>query len=76
MDACLKESDTALIMTNWPEFTNEITPETLAGTSCKLMIDCWRTLDQTKFTKDCKVLYLGQGLTAEEQKLDELATAH
>lgn len=76
IEVCLKESDTALIMTNWPEFTDEITPETLAETSCKLMIDCWRTLDQTKFTKDCKVLYLGQGLTAEEQKLDELATAH
>ncbi|MCB1067997.1 MAG: UDP-glucose/GDP-mannose dehydrogenase family protein [Simkania sp.] len=76
IEACLKESNIALIMTNWPEFSEGITPKLAEETACQLIIDCWRTLDQKKFSKDCKVVYLGQGLSSAEKKLDELATVH
>ncbi|WP_420421583.1 UDP-glucose dehydrogenase family protein [Simkania sp.] len=76
IEACLKACDTALIMTNWSEFSEEITPKLAQETACQLIIDCWRTLDQKQFTNDCKVLYIGQGLAIAEQKLDELATVH
>ena len=73
---CLKSSDMVLIMTNWPEFAESITPEAMeeAG-SCTLIIDCWRALKKEAFTKVCKVIYLGQGLLETEEESKELLTA-
>lgn len=60
VEECLEQSDTALIMTNWPEFA-QITD---MG-SCRVVIDCWRTLDPVKVSESCQVIYLGQGQTQE-----------
>ena len=69
---CLNRSSMVLIMTNWPEFSENITPELIRKSdSCNLIIDCWRTLDQKQFKESCRVIYLGQGT---DQKLEELAT--
>jgi len=71
IEDCLGCCDTAVIMTNWPEFSVEITPELVKQTeTCKLIVDCWRTLDQNLFDDSCQVIYLGQGVNeVEKEKL-------
>lgn len=53
---CLDQSDTILIMIPWPEFSREITPQTLQS---KVVVDCWRLLSQEEFENTCKLIYLG-----------------
>lgn len=56
---CLQSSDTILIMTPWPEFVKELTPNLLQD---KTVIDCWRLLPPS----DCNLIYLGYGYTSDE----------
>ena len=75
IEDCLRCSDTAVIMTNWPEFSNEITPELIKRTTtCKLIIDCWRTLDQNQFHDHCQVIFLGQGFSKVGKEGGQLLT--
>ncbi|MGC1878018.1 MAG: nucleotide sugar dehydrogenase [Rhabdochlamydiaceae bacterium] len=57
---CLQRSDTVLIMTPWPEFSQAITPELLAEMSPKIIIDPWRLLPSIYSTL-CDLIYLGRG---------------
>jgi UDPglucose 6-dehydrogenase len=55
---CLQLSDTILIMTPWPQFSQEITPVLLKNMSPKVLIDPWRVLPSTHATV-CDLIYLG-----------------
>jgi UDPglucose 6-dehydrogenase len=56
---CLQLSDTLLMMTPWPQFAQEITPEILQTMGPKVMIDPWRLLPMAYGTL-CDLVYLGQ----------------
>jgi UDPglucose 6-dehydrogenase len=55
---CLQLSDMILIMTPWPQFSQEITPELLQNMSPKVVIDPWRVLSQTHAAV-CDLIHLG-----------------
>lgn len=75
LEECLRSSDTALIMTNWEEFSLKITPELMKKEGfCQLIIDCWRCLARDKFSDVCEVLYLGQGALQEKQEPESIQT--
>jgi UDPglucose 6-dehydrogenase len=59
---CLGYGNIGVVMTNWPQFMEEITPENIEKSeTCETIIDCWRTLDQTVFDDKCQIIYLGKG---------------
>ncbi|MCB1114975.1 MAG: UDP-glucose/GDP-mannose dehydrogenase family protein [Chlamydiia bacterium] len=62
LDECVKNSEGAILMTNWPEFKT-INPQDMG--ECTFVIDCWRMLDQNAFTGTCALYYPGQGKTNE-----------
>ncbi len=57
LQQCVQSSDTVLIMTSWPEFSQQLTPELFA--SHQVIIDCWRILQRQAFKDVCKLIYLG-----------------
>lgn len=58
---CLERSDTILIMIPWPEFSREITSQTLMKMPRKTVLDCWRLLPRAEFAEICDLIYLGYG---------------
>lgn len=72
---CLNLCEMAIIMTNWPEFSEEITPNLVKkAMKCKVVIDCWRILDQNHFCDTCQVIHLGKGDTKTDKKSKKLST--
>jgi UDPglucose 6-dehydrogenase len=53
---CIEQSDTIIITIPWLEFSKEITPMTVQN---KVVVDCWRLLNQADFDNTCKLVYLG-----------------
>lgn len=75
IEECLSASETGIIMTNWPEFAQEITLDLMKQIGrCKCLIDCWRTVDQHRFDDVCQVIYLGQGKMELSKTNEELLT--
>jgi UDPglucose 6-dehydrogenase len=56
---CLQQSDTILIMTPWPQFSQTITPQLLTEIGPKTIIDPWRLLPST-YSTFCDLIYLGR----------------
>jgi len=73
---CLKQCDSAVLMTAWPEFA-ELTPNVFSGKGEEFaIIDCWRVLTQDKIGR-AKLIYLGTGFlaaSAEKQVADAIAS--
>lgn len=69
LEECTRFSETLLIMTTWPDFTQQITPEFIKQLEfCKTIIDCWRILPEKTFSKICALIHLGKG-TIQEHSL-------
>jgi UDPglucose 6-dehydrogenase len=69
---CIQTSETVLIMTNWPEFSQEITPSALKELqTCQRIIDCWRILEPAAFNNICEIIHLGNAALCD---CAELAT--
>jgi UDPglucose 6-dehydrogenase len=54
----LAQADAAVIITPWPDY-DEITPDWIAGSKLKFIIDCWRQIKSAPFEKICKIVHLG-----------------
>jgi hypothetical protein len=75
LEECTRFSETLLIMTTWPDFTAQITPEFIKQLEfCKTIIDCWRVLSDELFEGVCQVVHLGKGYTADTGNLENLPT--
>jgi UDPglucose 6-dehydrogenase len=69
---CLQQSDTILVMVPWPEFSDEITPNSLQKeNSHKVILDCWRLFSREEFENRCELVYLGYSKTSD-LKLKEM----
>lgn len=67
VEECLKKAETLLIVTPWPEFVSEITPEVLKKLpSKKAIVDCWRIFPKQAYQEVCDLYYLGCGDFASE----------
>jgi UDPglucose 6-dehydrogenase len=55
---CLDKSDTIFILIPWPEFSREITSQSLQGEG-KVIVDCWRLLSLQEFQDVCTLVYPG-----------------
>ena len=70
---CIKKSDSIVLMTAWPEFS-EIKESTFSGKEKGFaVIDCWRVLEKSMF-KNIEVVYQGAGFLAHSKE-EKIANA-
>ena len=64
---CIKRSDSAVLMTAWPEFS-QIKEDTFSEKEKGFaIIDCWRVLEKSVF-QNVEVIYQGSGFLANSQE--------
>ena len=64
---CIKRSDSAVLMTAWPEFS-QIKEDTFSEKGKGFaIIDCWRVLEKSVF-QNVEVIYQGSGFLANSQE--------
>jgi predicted dinucleotide-binding enzyme len=54
----LAHADIAVITTPWPEYA-EISPDWVADSRTRFIIDCWRQLAPQSFSNQCRIVRLG-----------------
>ena len=64
---CIKKSDSAVLMTAWPEFSSIKEDAFSEKEKGFAIIDCWRVLTKSMF-KNVEVIYQGAGFLAHSQE--------
>ena len=57
---CIQKSDLVVIVTPWKQF-GTIAPKSFAPAGSRVLIDCWRILDGSRFEKVTDYIALGVG---------------
>ena len=62
-ELCIKRSDVVVITTPWKQF-EAIDPESFVPSGSRVLVDCWRILDGTRFSPVADYIPLGVGPTS------------